>query len=376
MKLKEFTAKVRPSCNSACIHFPTCGGCQLLDRSYEDELAAKKEYLKQLFKQDVPLIPAVTSEGYRNRMDFVYTQKGLCLREEGKFNGFVPITNCLHLPDFVQTIFDQINNLLQENNIVAYNHDTQEGFLKYVIFRYSRATKQVMVIFTTSTAIHPLFEDLIQKVSATSTYWFVNESITDISMPEKEPHKQIGQTYIADKFNELTFHYGPHSFFQANSSMVTKIFDEIKKFTYGETMDVCCGVGTIALYVADKASSMVGLECVPEAIDLAKLNAKNNDVSAKFFVADMKKLLEYAPQHVDTLIVDPPRKGLEKKTVERIQILAPDQIIYMSCNPKTQKIDFKLFTDYDCEFLQAYDVFPRTNHLETLAVLKRKSFEN
>jgi tRNA/tmRNA/rRNA uracil-C5-methylase (TrmA/RlmC/RlmD family) len=131
-------------------------------------------------------------------------------------------------------------------------------------------------------------------------------------------------------------------------------------------------VGTIGLYVANKASSLTGIELVAPAIELAKRNKEENGVeNAVFFTSDMKNILDYTPLEVQTLIVDPPRAGLGKKVIKRINELEPEKIIYMSCNPKTQKIDFDYLEGYEVVSLKAYDQFPHTPHIETLAILKK-----
>ncbi|MFW6378835.1 MAG: 23S rRNA (uracil(1939)-C(5))-methyltransferase RlmD, partial [Nanoarchaeota archaeon] len=128
----------------------------------------------------------------------------------------------------------------------------------------------------------------------------------------------------------------------------------------------------IGLFVASKARSLVGIEVVGDAVALARQNAASNDVDALFFEGDMKILDDIAPLEIDTLIVDPPRSGLSKKTIDRILSLAPDRIIYMSCNPKTQKLDRDALTvdgQYEQIFLEGYDMFTHTLHVESLLVL-------
>jgi 23S rRNA (uracil1939-C5)-methyltransferase len=237
-----------------------------------------------------------------------------------------------------------------------------------------------MVIFTTATSkdeslLH-MFQNLLKQVAplAQSVQWFENQTITDNSIPPVAPRLVLGDKFITAKIGSVKLSFSAHSFFQNNSKMTELIFTDIKKHVHGNTVDVCCGVGAITLFVADKASSIIGIEEVPAAIDLATYNAKQNNIShAKFFTAPMKKFLDYAPMDVDTIILDPPRGGLGKKVISKILAAQPATIVYMSCNPKSQYEDMQfLFTDgYALEFLQAYDFFPQTPHVETLAVFKR-----
>ena len=364
-----------------CEHFGRCGGCALQDVTYKQQVKDKEMFLEQLFGFSVGITAAQNEFGYRNRVDFIYTENGLSFRKKGQYDGYEHIRKCLLIPEYIQGLFTSINTELQNKNIVAYNIDTHEGFLRYVVFRFSQETKETMLICTTAKGTSEqegIFLDLLEKIapSYTSVQWFVNETKTDISIPPSEPKKIFGQKTIKEKIGEVILEYGPHSFFQSNTAVAQKVFEDIKKHVKGETVDVCCGVGAIGLYVADRATTLVGIEQVPEAIDLARSNAKKNNIhNAVFFTNAMKNFVDHVSLHIDTIIVDPPRSGLDKKTMDKIMLLNPETIIYMSCNPKTQKNDLDYFSknsSYSVTSLQGYDMFPQTPHVETLAILKQK----
>lgn len=364
-----------------CSHFGECGGCRFQDLEYASQVVLKEEYLKELFSKEVSVVPATNPLGYRNRMDFVYHQGVLGLRKKGDFKTVIDISECHLIPEQFRELFKVVKSELKNRAIDSYDILEQSGFLRYVVFRFAPYTNQVMLILTTSSPVDEKqkesFLDLLNFLSerVTSVYWYINDTITDVSIPFVDPVLCLGEKTITETLGDVSLSFGPLSFFQANSSMSEKVFADIKEFVSGETVDLCCGVGAISLFVADKASSVSGIEEVSQAIDFAKENAQVNNVSnALFFADDMKNIAEYAPLHVDTLILDPPRAGLGSKTVKNILLLDPDRIVYMSCNPKTQKVDLDLLTQeekYTVTFLKGYDLFPQTPHVETLCVLER-----
>ena len=370
--------------NASCPHFGECGGCSFQDIEYDSQVILKQDYLRSLFNQDIVIEPATQELEYRNRMDFVYAFGELGLRKKGDFKTLVPISNCLLFPKPCQDVFVKLKELLKKENIESYDFLKHSGFLRYVVFRFAPSTGELMLIFTSASpsveqeeALHKVFVQLEKEL--TSIYWLINDSLTDVSLPFVQAKEIIGKEYITEKIAGVSLLISPFSFFQANTRMAQLIFQKIKDRVHGETIDLCCGVGTIALLVADKAKSVLGIEEVKDAVNLANKNRENNNVSnVLFFAAGMKRILDYAPLHVDTLIVDPPRAGLEKKVIKRILELEPEQILYMSCNPKTQKIDLDLIAEsniYELISIEGFDMFAQTTHVETLVVLKRKLFD-
>ena len=370
-------SKLEPA-SPFCPHFGECGGCSLQNIAYSSQLSLKDDYLKSLFHQDIYVKPSPVESAYRNRMDFVYAFGTLGLRKRGDFRTVVDLSTCYLIPEQFRDLFSLVKSSIKD--IPSYDFLKHEGFLRYVTFRFAPSTGEVMLIFTSTSPssdqeqkLTSVLEELSKRV--TSIFWLVSDSITDLSVPVVPPYKIFGKETIVERLGGVKLHISPWSFFQANSSVSKIVFDEIKNNVSGSTVDLCCGVGAITLFVSDKASSLLGIEEVSESIKLAKLNAEENDVKALFVEASMKNLLDFVPFEIDTLIVDPPRAGLEKKVVRRILDAEPRKIIYMSCNPKTQKMDIDLLTeknDYVVEVIKAWDMFPQTYHLETLAVLSRK----
>jgi len=370
-----------------CQHFGLCGGCRFQDISYQDQLSIKKEYLKKIFGWDFEIIESPEKISYRNRMDFVFHKGILGLRKKGDFKFVVDINDCQLIPTKYQKLYWLVKNEIKNRGISSYDLITQKGFLRYVVFRFAPNTGEAMIIFTTTKPSSPEeeedFNNLLETISTEvkSIYWFINDGLGDLSIPPlAEAHKVLGTTEIKESLNEIELSFGPKSFFQANSAVSEIILKDIRSWVLpGDLVDLCCGVGTIGLSVADKVRSVVGLESIPEAIEIARKNAKNNKIkNALFFTADMKEVMEFTPLNLDTLVIDPPRAGLGLKVIKKIDSLKPERIIYMSCNPKTQKIDLDhlmMNKEYKIVSYKAYDMFPQTDHVETIIILD-KNYED
>ncbi|MFP4119023.1 MAG: 23S rRNA (uracil(1939)-C(5))-methyltransferase RlmD [Candidatus Woesearchaeota archaeon] len=362
-----------------CPHFGDCGGCRFQHLSFDNQLKLKADYLRSLFGRDVKVHPNPLPYGYRTRMDFVYAHGKLGLRKRGDFSTVIDIDECHLVPEKVRSVFAKVKSLLHELDIPSYDFLAHDGFLRYVIFRHAPGTGQVMVAFTTAeTADDDLlarFRELREKTLelVTSVYWLVNDTMTDTSIVEDSTREVLGREYIEDDLDGLSLRISPYSFYQSNTAVTKNVFSRIREHSSGNVVDLCCGVGAIGLFVASKARSVVGLEVVDDAVRLARVNASLNGIgNSLFFTGDMKTLPDIAPLEIDTLIIDPPRSGLTKKVIKMILALAPDRIVYMSCNPKTQKLDLDMLAgenQYGVTSLEGYDMFTHTPHVETLLVL-------
>jgi tRNA (uracil-5-)-methyltransferase len=382
-KKKDFFSKYNYSilipAQPKCIHFKECGGCSFQNYEYASQLNLKKEFLQNLFKKEIKLTPSPEQYAYRNKMDFVYAFGNLGLREKGNYKKVIEIRECQMMSSFAQEVYSKIYSSLQKYNVESYDYIEHKGFLRYISFRYSNKTKQIMLIFNSTTPddvqntkLENIFEEI--KSLVTSIYWFQYDGLTDIPVPNIKPVKIIGTETIEETIGDKIYLISPWSFFQVNVDVAKEVFERIKENVSGNCIDLCCGVGAITIYVENKTTSIIGIEQVSQAIELANKNKiLNKKTKPLFFVADMKDLLQFAPLEIDTLIIDPPRAGLQKKVCERILKSSPKKIIYMSCNPKTQKMDLDyLSKEYKLISIEGFDMFPQTPHLETLAILTRK----
>ena len=370
-------SKITPPCH----HFNTCGGCRFQDLDYQDQLQLKKDYLSSLNLSCSHIYPAKDIYGYRNRMDFLFLEGHFALRQRGSFDKFVILTHgCLLVPKQFHSLLKDIELALQKTQLSSYDLHTKKGFLRYVTFRFAPTTNQVLVFFSTNTPSsqeEETFSSFLKNLSlkVTSIYWQINASLTDTAILTDKPIRlQLGSSFITENINGLPFSYSPFCFFQNNTSMTNLAIEKMSPYIQGHVLDLCCGVGTLGLALLKNTQGLTGIELVEEAITYAKHNAQQHKaLKAKFFCTDAKNIINHSPTNIDTLLIDPSRSGLGKKTISRILSLHPQTIVYLSCNPKSFSADLKeLDSHYELLSLCAFDFFPQTPHIEILAVLKEK----
>jgi len=349
-----------------CPYFGKCGGCAFQDIDYPEQVRKKEEFLNSLFGFDIPVEPSDSPFHYRNRMDFVCAFGKIGLRKKGDFKTVIDINECLIFSEKGNKALKNVRESVL-NKLEFYDFIHHRGYLRYVVIRTG---EQTMVNFVTKNE-NPEIESVIESIDAESIWWTVNKTMSDTSYGEK--HKYWGLKYITHKIGKYSFYIGPTSFFQTNSVDIIKPYKMIKEFVEGVTLDLYSGVGTIGIFVSERAEEVVCIEKDPEAVELSKKNIEMNQTeNVSAIKGDLKTILLSNFESVDTVIVDPPRPGLGKKVVKKILLLRPKRIIYMSCNPKTQKQDIELMKGYEIEEMQGFDLFPQTPHVETVAVLSKE----
>ncbi len=361
-----------------CPHFKSCGGCDLQDIPYSEQLLLKQKELSRVLGRDVFVNPSPDVTGYRSRMDFICSDAGLGLRAKGDSRKIVPVTNCNLMSEKANELFSKVNSLLRRSGLSVYDLHSKKGFLRYVTIREARSTGQMMLIFTTgepSSEDEASFRGLLDSLASSvdSIHWFVHTGVSDDAVVG-EDCLVIGNPEIVETLLGKDFLISPKTFFQSNLSVAEKMFSSIKKNISGSVLELYCGVGVIAISVADSASSVTAVEKNPDSIIAAKKNAKINDVEIDFIASDSLDLVREVIKQgrtFDTIIVDPPRTGLGTDVIMGLRALNPEKVIYMSCNPKTLRNDLAMLSGYRVLSLEAYDMFPQTHHVECLAVLER-----
>jgi 23S rRNA (uracil1939-C5)-methyltransferase len=271
-----------------------------------------------------------------------------------------------------------IKKRLKELQIQDYDFLEHTGFLRYTILREAKFTGELMVAFTTTNPPSEFqrekFLQLIEEISekAASVYWLKHEGLSNHSYGEAV--KYLGNPHIIEKLGTYQFIIKPDTFFQNNPLFIQQAYDYIKENVSGKVLDLYCGAGAISIYVNDVCKHITGVELVNSSIEAAKENARLNNVeNALFFAENVAEFLK-GKHRFDVMVIDPPRSGMSKKIIRRIKRIAPKKIVYMSCNPVTQFNDLiGLSDEYKLEKpIRAYDMFPQTYHIETLAVLSRR----
>lgn len=355
-----------------CAHFGECGGCMFQDISYENQLLLKKEYVNGLF-QDIASVDEVFPSypfNYRTRMDLVtaFGKKGF--RRSGSYRHVVDVESCPLMQTQSNEKFMELRDLLE--GVEDYDYLRHSGYLRYIIIREARFTGEVMVNFVTSVPENRLsikLYDFIESIDSSSM--LLSDGLADLSYGPQ--FQTIKKGFINETFDSIVYKITPNTFFQSNSEVALKMYRRILSETGGNTLDLYCGIGSISLYVASAASNVTGVEVVEESVNAAIENRDINEIeNVNFVCADAASYVKENSTSFDTLIIDPPRSGMDPKMIQHIKEMKLDKIIYMSCNPATCRDNLKELEDYRIDSFEAYDMFPQTPHVETLAVLRKK----
>lgn len=396
---KSSSYRVQPICQ----HYNICGGCKWQHIDYKHQLKAKKAQVEDAFlkilhlKNCIPeVIPSKKIFYYRNKLEYSFTNKRWIYEDEkninidmralgyhipGRFDKIFHVDEC-HLMDLYH---NEVRNKIFEfsiaDNIPFYNKKTHEGTLRSLIFRNNRVGDWMVIIVISefTKKVENLFNKLIDFFPNISWNYAISNKLND-SIDGLMAVNLHGKSYLSEILDSFTFHISPFSFFQINPEQSENIYKKMIEISDMNSDDVAwdlyCGTGPISLYAANIAKNVIGIESNAEAVQLANKNAKINSIkNVKFIKGDVSKILENT--HIDKpniIFLDPPRCGLSKDVINIIKNLKPRTIIYLSCNAATQARDISLFIDdYTINFIQPYDMFPQTAHVENLVKLTVKN---
>mgnify|MGYP000055950307 CR=1 FL=1 len=395
----------------ACEHFGTCGGCKWQNMAYEHQLFYKqKEVTNNLTRlghielpEVTPIIGSANQYFYRNKMEFSFSDSRWLTIEEVQSDEDLGDRNALgfHIPGMWDKILDvkkchlqadpsnAIRNAVKqfaiENELEFFNTRNQTGLLRTMMIRTS-TTGDIMVMiqfFKEDKTKRELLLDFLAKTFSqiTSLQYVINGKAND-TIYDQEVICYKGNDHIFEEMEGLRFKINAKSFYQTNSAQAYELYKITRDFaglTGNELVyDLYTGTGTIAQFVAKKASKVVGVEAVPDAITAAKENAQLNSINnVEFFVGDMKHVFnaEFINAHgqPDVIITDPPRDGMHKDVVQQILNIAPSKVVYVSCNSATQARDLALMDSmYKVTKTQAVDMFPQTFHVENVVLLEKR----
>lgn len=393
-RLLETIAKSPLETEISCPAFGVCGGCSYQTLSYESESMLKKEMMEKLynglFEGKIEYHPAEKVQAYRNKMEYSFGDqfKGgpltLGMHSKGRFYEICDTTGCNIVEEDFETIRKGVESFFQQSSTAYYRKQTHIGLLRHLIVRYAFVTKQIMVNLVTSTqqewdkeGFIEMLESLELDGKIKSIYHTSNDSIADAVIPEKVELLN-GESYIKEELCGLEFQITPFSFFQPNPSMAEKLYEKALDFAGDvedkRVYDLYSGTGTISQVFAKRAKEVFGIEIVEEAVESAIENAiRNNLENVHFIPGDVLKKIGELENTVDILVLDPPRDGIHPKAINPILDMEPDTIVYISCNPRTQARDLEMMMErgYQIEKLEFYDQFPRTVHVEAIALLKK-----
>ncbi len=398
--IKPSEHRVEPICPVA----RPCGGCQLQMLDYAEQLRFKEKKIAENLQRiggmtEIPMEPIVGMETpfrYRNKAQFPIGQDKNGKRITGFYAGrthqIMENRNCYLGVKQNEEILNRVLTWMEENRVPAYNEETGKGLVRHVLIRFGFTTKEIMVCLVVNGKKLPAEEKLIGSLTElkgmTSISLSVNRERTNVIMG-KEIHCLWGQSYITDYIGNVKYQISPLSFYQVNPAQTERLYGlalEYAGLTGNETVwDLYCGIGTISLFLAQKAKKVYGVEIVPEAIADAKNNAKINQIeNAEFFVGKSEEILpsyynQYAKDHpgeqahADVIVVDPPRKGCEENLLHTMASMQPDRIVYVSCDSATLARDVKVLGElgYEVKKIRGVDQFPMTCHVETVVLLSK-----
>ena len=407
--LEPSEARVQPR----CAFDRKCGGCQIQEMSYEQQLAFKEKKVRGNLERiggfapellDRVTDPAVGMDepfGYRNKAQFPFGTD----REGNPVTGFyagrthdiIANTDCALGVPVNREILEIILAFMKEYRIPSYDERTGQGLLRHVLIRYGFTTKEIMVCFVVNGSSIPHVDELIRRLCGiegmTSITLSPNTRQTNVIMGDSY---QIlwGQGYITDYIGNVRYQISPLSFYQVNPVQTEKLYSlalEYADLKGGETVwDLYCGIGTISLLLAQRAGQVYGVEIVPQAIEDARRNAGINGIeNAEFFVGKAEEVLpeyyeKYAREHggesarADVIVVDPPRKGCDEALLETIVKMQPERVVYVSCDSATLARDLKVLcgAGYELEKVRPVDMFPMTVHVETVVLLSKGEIDS
>ncbi len=380
-----------------CPHFRSCGGCVYRHISYEAEKALKKQKVKDAFLRlahiDVPVRDIVTdkTEEYRNKAQYpVGFDKGVVVGFYAqKSHRIINSSTCLLQPKEFSQIVETVKAWVNEFGISTYNAETGKGLLRHIYIRKAFKTGQIMVCLVINGKSLPyadeLCDDLMKFEGLKSVVINENTDKTNVILGKKCT-TIWGEDYIEDVLCGVKIRLSPLSFYQVNHDCAEALYGKALEYLDvkgNETiLDLYCGAGTIGLSMAKNVGKVMGVEIIPEAIEDAKENAKRNGIeNCEFYCGDAKDAVQMLRDKKITphaVILDPPRKGCDREVLSCVAEMCPEKIVYVSCDVSTQARDCAILKELGYETVEVtpVDMFPRTSHTETVALLSRKKYRN
>lgn len=375
-----------------CPYHKKCGGCEYSGIPYGEQLQKKEKRVAKLLREFGKVEPIVGMSYpyyYRNKVHAVYAQKKngevICGTYEKDSHRVVDIESCLLENKGSTAIIRDIRGLLRSFKIKPYNEDTGYGLLRHVLVRHAHATGEVMVVLVIASPILPSKNNFVKALrqmhpEITTVVLNINGRNTSMVLGEREK-VLYGKGYIVDELMGMRFRISAKSFYQVNPIQTKHLYQgalDMAGLTGKErVLDAYCGTGTIGMIASRDAKEVTGVELNRDAVRDAITNAKTNQVKNICFVC--QDATEYIckaaanKEHFDVVLMDPPRAGSTKEFIDSVIALAPERVVYVSCNPQTLARDLKWFRrGYKVEKMRPYDMFPLTDHCEVVCSLVRK----
>lgn len=376
--------------SDACPLAKKCGGCQLQNMSYDRQLRWKQARVEILLKKFCKVDKIIGMDEpyhYRNKVQAAFgrTKSGKIISGvyQSGTHRIVSVDDCMTEDSIADRIIVDIRNMLPKFNIWVYDEDKRTGFLRHVLVKRGFASGEVMVVLVGASGYFPMKKKftaaLLEKhPEITTVVLNINPKDTNLVLGEREEVLH-GNGYIEDTLCGRVFRISPRSFYQINPVQTEKLYNKAMELAgldkNTSVIDAYCGIGTIGLVAAKTAGSVIGVELNRDAVKDAVANAKRNSAeNAKFYCADAGDFMQelaLAGETADVVFMDPPRAGSTRKFIDSLAAMRPKKVVYISCNPETLARDLALLTKkgYAVRRICPVDMFPHTNHIETVVFL-------
>lgn len=397
-KLEEIERPSPERIEAPCPVFDTCGGCSWQNLGYEAQLEWKQRQVGETLTHlggltELPplrsILPSPLVWNYRNKMEYSFGRNDrdeviLGFHVPGRYDRIFEVPRCLIHPEPFDALLTELTAYARENRLEAHDPREHEGLLRHAIMRHSRLTGGVVLVLVTHKGKLPDPEGLVKRLRTAcpnlqGLVWGINPGLADVATFDK-PAFTWGETRLTEELNGLKFAISPLSFFQTNPSAAEALYRtavEMADLSAGDrVLDAYCGTGSIALHCARRAGRVVGVEISLDAIRDARVNARSNGIgNTTFIAAPMKEGLPLAEQAAGgsftRVIIDPPRGGMDKRSLAGLIELRAPVFVYVSCNPSTLARDLQTMVEggYRIEAIQPVDMFPHTYHIEVVVKL-------
>lgn len=396
-KMIEIITPSKYRIESDCNTYKRCGGCSLRHIEYEETLKMKQNAVQSLVDKNLKnkievqkVLGMKNPYHYRNK-----AQYPIGINKDGqpimgvfanRTHEIIPIETCLIQNQKTEQIAKFIFDYIIKNNISIYNEKTQKGLVRHIVTKIGVKTDEIMCVLVINGKEIPKENELVTELitcfpEIKTIVKNINTKNTNVILGQ-ENINIYGDGYIKDQLGEYTFKISPLSFYQVNPKQAENLYQmgvDVAEITNQDIVfDLYCGIGTISLFMSKYAKKVYGIEIVKEAVEMAKENAKLNQVeNVEFLAGDVENILEELIHKSkiipDIIMVDPPRKGLDNKTIENILHVQPKRLVYISCNPATLMRDLTKLADlYEIRNIKPVDMFPFTSHVECCSVLYLK----
>ena len=378
-----------------CPNFKKCGGCRYLNKSYEEQLSFKQVKVIKLvgrYHHVSEIIGMDNPYHYRNKVQAAFGERNGQIISgvyQSSTHNIVPVDNCLLEDEKADEIIVTVRKLLKSFKLRPFNDTTMRGFLRHVLVRRGFVSGQIMVVLVTGSGEFPKSREFINALlerhpEITTVVRNINDGFTSLVLGKKN-EILYGDGYIEDTLCGCRFRISPKAFYQVNPIQTEKLYNKALEYAGLDgsqtVIDAYCGTGTIGIIAASKAKKVIGVELNEDAVEDAKINASLNNIeNIEIYKDDAGKFMTRLARsggQADIVIMDPPRAGSSREFLQSVITLSPATVVYVSCNPETLARDLNILvrSGYKVRRIQPVDMFPWTEHVETVVQLSREHID-